>query len=190
MAGVKNCKNPSNSEKNKTHLEPEENAFYIDNAMWAAELPKIDLHDPDAVWRRMKLYFDHCKENGVKPGVEGMCNALGTTRGIFFSWIKGNYNKSNQQVATKAKQILADMMEQYMQNGDVNPVVGIFLMSNNYGYVQRTIVSTEPAPTQLDTATPEELEKRYNIDIIDAEVEPSKKRLSHSSSDDKTESEG
>ena len=54
-------------------------------------------------------------------------------------------------------------MNDYMQNGKINPVSGIFLMKNNLGYTDKQEVIVTPKKT-LDgdmTRSPEELRRMY-----------------------------
>lgn len=76
-------------------------------------------------------------------------------------------------------------MESYMQNGKINPVAGIFLMSNNFGYKQKVDVHADLSPAQplLEGKTAEELQARY-ADVIDVSAEEPKKQIAESAEDD------
>jgi len=64
----------------------------------------------------------------------------------------------------KAYEILGNLMEDYMQNGRVNPVAGIFLAKNHFGYVNETEVVVKPSQQALDSEySVEEIQKRYEI---------------------------
>ena len=72
-------------------------------------------------------------------------------------------------------------MEQQMQNGKINPVAGIFLMSNNFGYKQKVDISAEVGPSQglLEGRSAEELRARY-ADVIDVDAEDPTKKIAES----------
>lgn len=53
------------------------------------------------------------------------------------------------------------MIEEYMQNGKINPVSGIFLMKNNFGYRDQTEVVVTPNQVNADVPTQAEIEARY-----------------------------
>lgn len=76
-------------------------------------------------------------------------------------------------------------MESYMQNGKINPVAGIFLMSNNFGYKQKVEVRAEAAPAEslLAGKSAEELQARY-ADVIDVSAEEPQKQIAESAEDD------
>ena len=55
-------------------------------------------------------------------------------------------------------------MVDYMQNGRINPVSGIFLMKNNFGYQDKQEVVVTPKNPLGDAETPQALADRY-IDL-------------------------
>ena len=112
----------------------------------------------------MNWYFQHCMENDMKPGVTGLCNALGISRMTFNNWEQGRKVTRGEQtkLMQKAKGIIEEMMEQYMMNGKINPVSGIFLMKNNFeGYYDRQDVVLSPGSPLDPEKNKEELEKQY-----------------------------
>ena len=63
-------------------------------------------------------------------------------------------------------------MEDYMQNGKINPVSGIFLMKNNMGYTDQQEVVLRPDSPLGEKADPEDLKRKYLEDaygVIDSE---------------------
>lgn len=63
----------------------------------------------------------------------------------------------------KAYDNLEYLWENYMQQGKINPVSGIFLGKNNYGYQDKTefVVSSGP---QADELSAEDIASRYLAD--------------------------
>lgn len=59
-------------------------------------------------------------------------------------------------------------MENYMQNGKINPVAGIFLMKNNMGYQDKQEVVVTPNQQLGEQIPAEALEKKYLEDVIGA----------------------
>ena len=57
--------------------------------------------------------------------------------------------------------MLNAQMEDYMQNGKINPVSGIFLMKNNMGYQDKQEVVLTPNSPLGDQTSPEELQQKY-----------------------------
>lgn len=110
-----------------------------------ARLPKIDLKDPEAVEERILQYFEIEEAYGNKPTFSGMGIALnGISRTELYGIVTGNFGTAAGEitrlpvatinVVKKYHAILAQMWEEYMQSGKINPVSGIFLAKNNYGY--------------------------------------------------------
>lgn len=113
--------------------------------MEIAKLPNIDLKNPEAVEARILQYFEIEEAYGNKPTFAGLGVALNgmdrqTLYGIItgnFSSIRGEATRLPQSVIVVVKKyhtILTQMWEEYMQSGKINPVSGIFLGKNNYGY--------------------------------------------------------
>ncbi len=152
-------------------LKQGENAQTLQFMLRMSSLPRVDYTSAEAVAERIQYYFEQCVEYDIRPGIEGMCNALGIARNTFYDWSVGNNRKGqgHQEVTLRAKQVLAAMLEEWMQTGKINPVTGIFLSANNFGYKQRVEVTQEINTNVLDSASPAELEARYAQNIIDAD---------------------
>ena len=154
------------------NLDAGDNTKYLSVSMQLMNLPDIDLHDPEPVIERVNLYFRIHAENDMKPTVAGMGLALnGMDRRRLWEIRTGNYGtqKSLEELPTltkdsikKAYKLMENMWENYMQNGKINPVSGIFLGKNNFGYQDKQEMVLTPNTNN---------EPDYNIDDI-------KKRLS------------
>jgi len=114
-----------------------------------ANLPEIDLMDAEQVRNRIREYFTIEAKWGYKPTVAGLGNALnGLSRQRLWEIRTGNTTrghhlaerlpKSVRDEVKKAYHLMEQNWEDYMQNGKINPVAGIFLGKNNYGYQDRT----------------------------------------------------
>ena len=57
--------------------------------------------------------------------------------------------------------ILEELWEDYMQNGKINPVSGIFLGKNHFGYADKQEIVVEPKNPLGDADDPEEVKRRY-----------------------------
>jgi transcriptional regulator with XRE-family HTH domain len=141
-------------------------------------LPTIDRKDPQQVSDRINLYFTRCCEADIKPSVAGLANALGVQRQAIWDIRSGNdlrgFSPESADLIKKAHGILGELWEDYMQNGKVNPVAGIFLGKNHFGYKdQQEVVVTPNNPLGDETST-EEIAKRIaedTSDYIEAEFE-------------------
>jgi hypothetical protein len=144
-------------------LSAGDNARYLAHAMVVMEQPSIDISNPQEVEARIKWNFGHCVNSDMKPTVSGMCNALGIHRNTLYDWKMGNNRKgTHQEVALRAYSVLEELWEDYMLNGKVNPVAGIFLGKNLFQYKdqQEYVVTpnTGSIPDAMDVAT---IEAKY-----------------------------
>ncbi len=153
------------------HTPAGENSRYIRNAMIIAGLPPIDISDEKQVEDRIMWYFGHCADEDVKPTVIGMCNALGIDTTTITSWKREEYRaRTHSPVIKKAYGILHALWQDYMQNGKINPVSGIFLGTNIFEYHNTNDVVVRPEPA--DQTVPQEvLEERYRDAIGDGAID-------------------
>lgn len=144
-------------------VSKEEITRYTENALQIFELDPIDTSDEKQVAERIRWYFNHCAENGIRPGQAGLCFALGVNRSTFYRWTVGeNRGATHQNVAKRAQALLETLWEQYMLNGKINPVTGIFLAKNNFGYTDKQELEIAPkAPMVEGLDTPELIAAKY-----------------------------
>ena len=156
----------------QVQVNPGDNARYLRFALDCYDLPPIDIADPVVVEERINWYFKHCIEDDMKPGVAGLCGALGISRKTFYEWTVENTRASTHSDLTKkARYTLEQLMEQYMMNGKVNPVSGIFLMKNHFGYADKQEVVVSPKNGLGEIENQKQLEQRYIEDIVEVEAE-------------------
>ena len=136
---------------------PGDNTRYLRHALAAWNLPPIDISDPKQVEDRLQWYFNHCAEDDMKPTVNGMCNSLGISRDTLCDWKNGdNRAATHLDIIKKAYKILEQMWENYMMNGKINPVAGIFLGKNMFGYQDKqdiVVTPNNPLGSAPDAAT-------------------------------------
>ena len=137
---------------------PGDNSRYIRHALATLDMPPIDISDPKQVSDRLDWYFMHCASEDMKPTVTGFCNSLGITKQSLFDWKHGNYRaETHQAIIVRAYKILEELWENYMQNGKINPVAGIFLGKNNFGYAdkQEYVLTPNTTINEVDVSTVE-----------------------------------
>lgn len=117
------------------NTEAGDNTKYLSHALAVRELPPIDIANPEQVRNRISEYFTLCAQNDMKPSVTGFRNALRIGRTTLWEWKQGNYRAdTHQAIILEAYDMLEALWEDYMMNGKINPVSGIFLGKNNFGY--------------------------------------------------------
>lgn len=153
------------------NVEAGDNARYIRHAMAALDLESIDISDAEQVKGRIKWYFDHCAENDMKPTVTGLSNALGIDKGTLWRWKEGHVRSATHgDLIKKTYGVLEELWEDYMQNGKINPVSGIFLGKNHFGYQDKTDVVVRRGEDEA-TIPQEVLEERYRDVLGDGTID-------------------
>ena len=144
------------------NVEPGDNSRYLRHALATLNMPPIDISDPNQVEERIDWYFHHCIENEMKPTVKGFCNSLGIAKSTLWDWRQGNFRKgTHQDIIVKAYNVLEELWEDYMQNGKINPVAGIFLGKNNFGYTDSQEFVVTPNSGEIEKRDVVALEAKY-----------------------------
>ena len=153
--------------------EPGDNSKYIAVSMQLFKLPSIDLREPEQVERRLAEYFQIHFEADLKPTVAGMAMALGIDRRRLWE-IRAGVPTSNRWVedlptltkdsVKRAYDFMENMWECYMLNGKINPVSGIFLGKNNFGYQDKTEYVVTPNTHNDSDYNAEDIRARYLSD--------------------------
>ena len=120
-----------------------------------------DLYEPQQVQQRIVDYFQVCADNDMKPAVNGLALALGTNRQRLWEIATDQDQQLSIPTASKhyikqAYNSLQLLWENYMQNGAVNPVSGIFLGKNHFGYrdqQEHILTPNNPLGDNVDSAT-------------------------------------
>ncbi len=167
-------KRPDRSEAMSVHTEPGDNAKYLAHSMKMWDWQKPDMGDQKAVQERIAQYFTLCNEDDMKPTVSGMALAFSVNRKTLWKWVNGIdsefVSKESRDTIKKAYSILECQMENYMQNGKINPVSGIFLMKNNMGYEDKTEMVITPQSPIGESTGQKELAADYIIDVTDQQT--------------------
>lgn len=145
-----------------------ENTKYmiVNNALFT--MPKIDITDPKQVSDRIIEYYNLYLQNDLRPTVSGLAMALNGHKRLWLWAVAhdqphGSTNSNPPKLPVEVKDLIKqayDMLEvsweSYMIGGVINPVTGIFLAKNNFGYKDQTETILTP---NIET-------KDYNADDI------------------------
>lgn len=174
--------------ENMLNLEEGDNTRFMTVQMALLNMPDIDMTNEEEVQTRLNEYFALYAKYDMKPTVAGMAISLnGMSRqslwAITHDAPMGGYgNKTTlppsiTDLIKKAYFLLENLWESYMNSGKVNPVAGIFLGKNNYGYRDKTEYVVTPNINQDNDYSADEIRERY----IAADQQ---KRLEQSSDED------
>lgn len=155
-------KRPDCSLENPELNNPGDNARFVKHALDIWNLPQIEIGDIHQVEERIDWYFNHCFSNDMKPTVTGFCFALGISRPTLMTWKNGTFRAdTHQAVILRSYNMLESLWEEYMQNGKINPVSGIFLGKNNFGYQDKTEMVVTPNQAAIETQDVATIEAKY-----------------------------
>ena len=147
-------------------------AKYLKINMALYNMEKIDLRDTDQLDNRILEYFNLYMSYDTKPTVMGLAMALGMSRRVLYGIThdkpiggKGNYSNLPSESTLRIKNaynLLENLWETYMQNGKINPVSGIFLGKNNYGYRDKVEYEVTPNVKSSEDYSVDDIKKRYS----------------------------
>lgn len=157
---------------NGLQLQDGDNAKFLSVQMELLNMPDIDMNDVEQVQTRLNEYFALYANADMKPTVAGMAIALNgmsrnTLRAVALNQPTGGAGYKTAlppEVASSIKKayfLLENLWESYMNSGKVNPVAGIFLGKNNYGYQDKTEYVLTPNTNQDNDYNADEIRERY-----------------------------
>lgn len=154
--------------------DPGDNTRIVQTSMKFFDMPRVDLHDPEAVRLRLGEYFRIYGEADLKPTVAGMAMCLGVDRRRLWAiandqptggdGYKMSLPKETADLVKKAYEILETTMENYANAGKINPVMAIFMMKNHFGYQDKTEYVLTPNQKTESDYDADEISKRYLSD--------------------------
>lgn len=158
----------------KYDIQPGDNSKALGVIMQFNNLPVVDLNNSEAVKERINLYMQMCYDNDFKPTVSSLAAVLGFDRRSLLALVNDthpnngwrNLPTSSLVFIKKAYASMEQLWENYMQNGKINPVSGIFLAKNNYGYVDKVEHIVEAKATLSE----DEMENRYLTTLEDSDL--------------------
>lgn len=166
---------PKKSEQMSVQAEPGDNKKYLMHNMAVNALANepLDMTNEVKVAERVTAYYQLCAKNDMKPSVAGFALAMGVNRVQLWKWLNGEvkYIPENvRKLLERAYNVLNAQMEDYMQNGKINPVAGIFLMKNNMGYEDKKEITVAPVNPLGEETPPEDLRRKY-LEAVETDAE-------------------
>ena len=155
------------------NVEAGDNTKYVLLGARLFNLPPIDLNDPVQVNDRLNEFFQIHAEADMKPTVSGMGMALGLDRRRLWEIKTGAKVGGTTPIdlptptlvsIKRAYEYMEILWENYMQNGKINPISGIFLGKNNFGYQDKTEYVVTPNMHNDSDYNAEDIRARYLSD--------------------------
>ena len=163
--GTGGNKRPDRTDAMTPKTEPGDNRRYLAHSMAMFDWPDVDMKEPEQVRERIGQYLALCAKDDMKPSVAGLALAFGVDRKTIWAWANGVDSAylptESRNFIKKVYQLLNAQMEDYAQNGKINPVAAIFLMKNHFGYVDKQEMVLTPNQQLGDQVSPEDLQRKY-----------------------------
>jgi hypothetical protein len=161
-------------------VEDGDNTKYLMANIELMNMPDIDIKNPEEVQQRVNDYFKLYASYDMKPTVAGLGMALGMDRRRLWEIKTGALVGGQSQqhlppetmdIIKKAYKLMENLWETYMNSGKINPVSGIFLGKNNFGYQDKTEYVLTPNQKQGSDYDAEDIRKRYLTEASDYQTD-------------------
>jgi hypothetical protein len=164
MAKIEEPRLPQRKNQSTSEIvDPGDNTNFLSHALAVRNMPEIDTSDPVQVKQRIDDYFALCVQHDIKPSVKGFLNSLRVAKSTLWEWRQGNYRAgTHQQIICEAYDVLEALWEDYMMNGKINPVSGIFLGKNNFGYQDKQEYILTPNKQQITPEDVQAISRKYD----------------------------
>lgn len=130
---------------------------------------KIDLTNPEKVAERIDAYFLLMEKYGSRPLIAPLALALGLERTKLIEISKNVDNlkipSETRELITMAYRVLEGTWEYNFANGSYNPVTGIFLGKNHFGYTDQQDIVVAPKGIGVEQSK-EEIEQKYIESVV------------------------
>lgn len=166
---------PDRSEAMSIHTEPGDSTKFIDHTMKIMALPRVDKKDPEQVRSRISEYLSICSGSDTKPSVAGLALAFGVHRTTLWGWANSRGTKDMPEESCNLVKIaylaMNTLVETYAQQGQMNPTIAVFLLSNHFGYRDVKAVDLNVGNDEGEKqASAEELQAKY-LETVDVDCE-------------------
>ena len=161
-------------------VEEGDNTKFLMANVELMNMPDIDIKNPEEVQQRVNDYFKLYASYDMKPTVAGLGMALGMDRRRLWEIKTGALVGGQSQqhlppetmdIIKKAYKLMENLWETYMNSGKINPVSGIFLGKNNFGYQDKTEYVLTPNQKQDSDYDAEDIRKRYLTEASDYQTD-------------------
>ena len=124
---------------------------------------------PEEMELVIETWWNDCMAKGLYPTKRGLALALGTTYDRLSEWRKGSRGSAYSSVIKNVDELIAEVDEQLVMDGVINPVLYMFRSKNYHGLRDKVEHSVETTAVEY-MKTREELETEY-IDAIPEKID-------------------
>ena len=118
------------------------NIRHIDHATSLALMQPLEIWDAEHIGKRTMEYLEKCKADGVRVNLTAYALALGTTPDGLNEMVSDKRRTEEVRAALlKGISMVESVMIEMMMEQRINPVTGIFLLKNHFGYKDQSEIS-------------------------------------------------
>ena len=140
------------------------NVRHIDHVAEIAMWPPLEVWDADSIGKRTMEYLEKCKSDGVRVNLSDYALAMGTTPDGLNDLVNDKRKTDEVRAAIlKGISMIEAIMIEMMMEQRINPVTGIFLLKNHFGYKDQSEISFK-AHIETDKKT---LQAKYRAVVDD-----------------------
>lgn len=121
---------------------------------------KPKFNSPEEMEYMIEVWWNDCMKKGLYPTKRGLALALGTTYDRLSEWRRGSRGVEYSRVIQNVDELIAEVDEQLVMDGVINPVLYMFRSKNYHGLKDKVEHSVETTAIDV-TKTREEIEAEY-----------------------------
>ena len=130
-----------------------------------AMMPPLAEWNPENIANRTFEYLEKCKTDGVRPNLSGYSLAMGTTPdGLNEMIMDKRLTDETRSAILKGVSMVESIMITMMTEQRINPVTGIFLLKNHFGYKDQSEITFKG---RIETADKKTLQAKYRAVVDD-----------------------
>lgn len=146
-------------------------AFIAEIVSWG----EVDRSNIEELEERFQKYLAWCAANDMKVGNQMCYLALGIDRDTVYDWSHGRSRSiAHSDFIKKVQKVCAGYREALMQDGQINPVTGLFWQKNYDGLKDQQEVVLTPNNPLGNQTSPEELQQKYLESVVTDSAEEQK----------------
>lgn len=124
---------------------------------------KIDLNDTEREKQIVGVYIESCINESIVPSITDIACCLGHTRRNLYYYMRTNPNSNTGRFLLQIHDIIANTLADNALKGNVNPIVGIFILKSLYGFreADETVLDIMNGNGDDGGMTMEQLREKY-----------------------------
>lgn len=147
---------------NGANVAPGNNTRYAAFLLEISSWPAPDKSDVTVLESRFRDYLKLCTEYDMKIGNQAAYMAIGISKDDVYNWEHERCGSvQHRDFIKKVKQICASYREGLMQDGQINPVTGIFWQKNYDGLRDAQELVVTPNGQRLSDSDYQDIADRY-----------------------------